>query len=168
MSGEMIFEAITEIDDELIESSRKYRPEHAIRFNLRHISTAAAAVLIIVAGTFAYNAVIGTGSKSMAPDFGINQTSNGTADCVITSEVQKEEGREESLMNDAAPASGTYIEVGELEGYKVLISKIEEEYVIYISKDDIIYKLEDSPLEAAKREEAVGIVNDYLKEEETK
>lgn len=168
MSGEMLFDAITDIDDKLIESAQEYRPQNAIRFGMHQLYTVAAAVLLIVAGTFAYNVIIGSGSKSISQDTGMNQAVNDTSECVITSKDSENEIREESLMNDAASASGTYIEVGELDGYKVLISQIEEEYVIYISKDSMVYKLEDSPLEAAEREEAVEIVNNYLKEEETK
>lgn len=168
MSGEMLFEAMTDIDDELITRAADFKPHKIIPIKV--ISGVAAAVLVLAAGVYAFIPV------SKGNDTTMNLSNYAGVTCDTASFEMAPEINEDGLQemveqseNKQALAEAVYEKegicvhiVGWLEDYMICIENIsEEEYLLYLIKSEEKVSLEESALTKEQKEAVLKMVEEY-------
>lgn len=183
MSGDMLFEAMTDIDDELVTKAAGYRPRKVIPIRL--ISGAAAAVLILAVGLHAFMPVSKDETiQNNAADLAGAMTDMAEAEKIMLQEAGSECPAKSSAAGmdyaapsdqkangpaaaaeaiDAAEAEAVCIHiVGWIEDYAICIENIsEEEYLLYLCKSDEKVSLEESALTKEQKETVLKMVKEY-------
>lgn len=107
MSGKMIFEAMTDIDDEFIEKAQNYRPHKVISYK-------------VVSGLIAASLVLLVGIRTFLP---LNVKSNSTSDCAVSfdyveSEAKDANGMQDNMIPKPENALGTNSYESQVQGIK--------------------------------------------------
>lgn len=187
MSGFTIFDAVTDIDDELIERAQSYRPRRVNR--IKAMSGVLAAALVLMVSFFAAQTLRSGDQSTNTCDQAAPENTCDMAAPEAGFELAAEEKPEVKSITDGTPTesliefsvqngyvdseqksvaeTATYT-VGELYGYVVELRDIEmgeyfiSEYKIYVTKDTASYLLAQSLLNEAQRAAVEELVEEYL------
>lgn len=172
MRGDEIFDALTDIDDELIECAMNYYPQKkknmrlAAGIKLKAVVNIAAAMIIVCIGAFVYNNTIHDAVVAILKDSigsPVNECTGASWPIVETETLQtgiasgtdtESNGGvtdEAKYAYEFTAQSDVYVRIGEYEGMSVLMLSEElstelETYSIYVEKDDEIVPAEDAAL----------------------
>lgn len=183
MSGTLIFEAVTDIDDELIERAQRYRPQK--RSTVKVMSGVLAAALVLVIGVFAANALRMGGSKASTTG---NLNYNGVQSCdtavpenVVENMAPAANPEEKELgdTEDMAVGGSVSLEDGKkewgssesltMEKFDESVITVGELYGYVIELKDIVmgeYFIAEYNIYVTKDEESVLISKSSLNEEQ--